>query len=122
MSCNLKASLQHEVIRKRIKQKGARGRAWRKAHDYLRDAGVSGVEDEPQTAAAAAVAAPATATTPKKSWLCFSRVLWRCSCLWYLTSLMRMMIPISMNHTPRTPRCVIGTQSEGLSGSCSPVP
>jgi len=56
----LKASLQLEVIRQRIKQRGARGRAWRKAHDYLRDAGVSGVapEDENKSAAAADSAPP----------------------------------------------------------------
>jgi len=33
----LKASLQLEVIRQRVKLKGAQGRAWRKAHDYLRE-------------------------------------------------------------------------------------
>lgn len=88
----LKASLQLEVIRQRIKQKGSCGRAWRKAHDYLReyitwgkrldlaliedavklsdahlrDAGITGIPTEEETKALAAEAAPKPDTPGKK--------------------------------------------------------
>mmetsp|Transcript_30800 Transcript_30800/g.63788 ORF Transcript_30800/g.63788 Transcript_30800/m.63788 type:complete len:919 (-) Transcript_30800:650-3406(-) len=38
----IKSSLQYEVVRRRSKLKGPKGRAWRKAHDYLREAVTDG--------------------------------------------------------------------------------